>query len=161
PDNQSVAQEEYSADMASGSRQFGDDMNNTGANNESVPSFEPSGEDAHSQASESSQPVGGEVTERSLSENPDGTFDEPMATWQTSADRVWQVAADLADKTTDESTGAGPPKRRPMERIVPGSVESAEPESSAPSPRRDPEGVRGLLSAYHRGVQRGRGSDSR
>ncbi|HIV58794.1 MAG TPA: nitrate- and nitrite sensing domain-containing protein [Candidatus Stackebrandtia faecavium] len=161
PDNESVAQEEYSANMASGSRQFGDDMNSSGANDDPLPTRKPSGDQGDFKVPEPSQEADGDVTGSSLSENPDGSFDEPMSTWQTSADRGWQVAADLAEKTNEESTGAGLPKRRPMERLVPGSVESAEPESSTQSPRRDPEGVRGLLSAYHRGVQRGRGSDSR
>jgi hypothetical protein len=39
-----------------------------------------------------------------------------------------------------------------MAQLVPGGVESA----VAGSDRRTPDSVRGLLSAYHRGVQRGR-----
>jgi hypothetical protein len=39
-----------------------------------------------------------------------------------------------------------------MAQLVPGGVEKA----TANANRRSPEQVRGLLSAYHRGVQRGR-----
>jgi hypothetical protein len=39
-----------------------------------------------------------------------------------------------------------------MAQLVPGGVES----SVGASDRRTPDSVRGLLSAYHRGVQRGR-----
>jgi hypothetical protein len=49
-------------------------------------------------------------------------------------------------------TSTGLPKRTPMAQLVPGAVEK--PTTSVQ--RRTPEGVRGLLSAYHRGVQRGR-----
>jgi hypothetical protein len=40
----------------------------------------------------------------------------------------------------------------PMAQLVPGGVESP----AGVSDRRTPDSVRGLLSAYHRGVQRGR-----
>jgi hypothetical protein len=49
-------------------------------------------------------------------------------------------------------TDAGLPKRVPMAQLVPGGVEKAPTNAN----RRSPEQVRGLLSAYHRGVQRGR-----
>jgi hypothetical protein len=39
-----------------------------------------------------------------------------------------------------------------MAQLVPGGVDKA----TTNTQRRSPEGVRGLLSAYHRGVQRGR-----
>jgi hypothetical protein len=51
-----------------------------------------------------------------------------------------------------ETTEAGLPKRIPMAQLVPGGVERP----ATAVQRRTPEGVRGLLSAYHRGVQRGR-----
>jgi len=44
------------------------------------------------------------------------------------------------------------PKRVPMSQLVPGGVEK----NPATAHKRTPESVRGLLSAYHRGVQRGR-----
>jgi signal transduction histidine kinase len=74
------------------------------------------------------------------------------ATWQTAADDGWRAASSLTEVEVDETTEAGLPKRRPMAQLVPGGVEATQ---SAPG-RRTPEAVRGLLSAYHRGVQRGR-----
>ena len=75
--------------------------------------------------------------------------------WRTAADEGWQAASSLADVQVTEVTQAGLPKRRPMAQLVPGGVAD---KGAAPSgaQRRTPEAVRGLLSAYHRGVQRGR-----
>jgi hypothetical protein len=72
--------------------------------------------------------------------------------WQTAADEGWRAASTAADVVVQERTAAGLPKRRPMAQLVPGGVEKA----TAGAQRRSPEAVRGLLSAYHRGVQRGR-----
>lgn len=77
---------------------------------------------------------------------------EGEASWHTAADDGWRAAASLAETEVGETTEAGLPKRRPMAQLVPGGVETAQ---TAPQ-RRTPEAVRGLLSAYHRGVQRGR-----
>jgi hypothetical protein len=74
-------------------------------------------------------------------------------TWQTAADEGW-AAASAAASSADQSelTQTGLPKRTPMAQLVPGGVDKA----ATNTQRRSPEGVRGLLSAYHRGVQRGR-----
>jgi len=73
--------------------------------------------------------------------------------WQTAADDGWAAAtAAASDPEEIETTGSGLPKRTPMAQLVPGGIDKA---ASTPQ-RRTPEGVRGLLSAYHRGVQRGR-----
>ncbi|MEU8006573.1 nitrate- and nitrite sensing domain-containing protein [Catellatospora sp. NPDC049111] len=73
--------------------------------------------------------------------------------WQTAADDGWAAASAIANSTPpSESTAAGLPKRTPMAQLVPGGVEKG----ATTVQRRTPEGVRGLLSAYHRGVQRGR-----
>ncbi|WP_030161949.1 nitrate- and nitrite sensing domain-containing protein [Glycomyces sp. NRRL B-16210] len=78
--------------------------------------------------------------------------------WRTAADDGWsRVDNAFAETTVDETTSTGLPKRRPMERLVPGGVEESQETVSAQ--KRNPEGIRGLLSAYHRGVQRGRGND--
>jgi hypothetical protein len=74
-------------------------------------------------------------------------------TWQTAADDGWAAASAAASTSSvNETTGAGLPKRTPMAQLVPGGVDKG----SNNLQRRSPEGVRGLLSAYHRGVQRGR-----
>ncbi len=72
--------------------------------------------------------------------------------WHTSADEGWRAATAASDVPVSETTEAGLPKRIPMAQLVPGGIER--PVNAAQ--RRTPEGVRGLLSAYHRGVQRGR-----
>ncbi|TBL27476.1 hypothetical protein EYA84_28930, partial [Verrucosispora sp. SN26_14.1] len=54
------------------------------------------------------------------------------------------------------TTQTGLPKRTPMAQLVPGAVEKP----AATVQKRNPESVRGLLSAYHRGVQRGRNHPS-
>jgi hypothetical protein len=74
--------------------------------------------------------------------------------WQTAADEGWQAARAAAERSVDSTTTAGLPKRTPMAQLVPGGVDRGENTVS----RRTPETVRGLLSAYHRGVQRGRQS---
>ena len=76
----------------------------------------------------------------------------PSSPWQTAADDGWQAARKAADMPVDTTTTAGLPRRTPMAQLVPGGVDRAETSVQ----RRTPEAVRGLLSAYHRGVQRGR-----
>jgi hypothetical protein len=72
--------------------------------------------------------------------------------WRTSADEGWHRAMAASDPRDAGTTRSGLPKRIPQAQLVPGGVE--------PTPRaqqrRNPDEVRGLLSAYHRGVQRGR-----
>ncbi|HWS31303.1 MAG TPA: nitrate- and nitrite sensing domain-containing protein, partial [Actinoplanes sp.] len=82
-----------------------------------------------------------------------GNGDAPAANpWRTAADDGWQAARQAAEAPVDATTTAGLPKRKPMAQLVPGGVERA----GTSVQRRTPEGVRGLLSAYHRGVARGR-----
>jgi hypothetical protein len=72
--------------------------------------------------------------------------------WRTAADEGWQAASALEQEQDFTVTTTGLPKRVPMSQLVPGGVEKV----AASAQRRSPEAVRGLLSAYHRGVQRGR-----
>ncbi|MDR6325114.1 signal transduction histidine kinase [Actinoplanes couchii] len=82
-----------------------------------------------------------------------GSGEAPAANpWRTAADDGWQAARQAAEAPIDATTTAGLPKRKPMAQLVPGGVERA----GTSVQRRTPEGVRGLLSAYHRGVARGR-----
>ncbi|MCW3840124.1 nitrate- and nitrite sensing domain-containing protein [Micromonospora yasonensis] len=76
--------------------------------------------------------------------------------WQTAADDGWRAASAATEVPVAETTQKGLPKRTPMAQLVPGGIEKP----SASVQRRTPEGVRGLLSAYHRGVQRGRNHPS-
>ncbi|MDG4793377.1 nitrate- and nitrite sensing domain-containing protein [Micromonospora sp. WMMD1082] len=76
--------------------------------------------------------------------------------WQTAADDGWRAASAASQAPPSGTTETGLPKRTPMAQLVPGAVEK--PTTSVQ--RRNPESVRGLLSAYHRGVQRGRSHPS-
>ncbi|WP_446216928.1 sensor histidine kinase [Micromonospora sp. IBHARD004] len=73
--------------------------------------------------------------------------------WRTAADDGWSRATRAAEPTTGGTTRSGLPKRVPQAQLVPGGIE---PKGGRPQSRRTPDEVRGLLSAYHRGVQRGR-----
>jgi len=73
--------------------------------------------------------------------------------WRTSADLGWQAAAAAAEPHNGGTTRSGLPKRVPAAQLVPGAVD---PRSTTARSKRSPDEVRGLLSAYHRGVQRGR-----
>ncbi|GGJ92784.1 hypothetical protein GCM10010123_23360 [Pilimelia anulata] len=82
------------------------------------------------------------------------TRTEPTPAWRTAADDGWRAAESVAaaEAPEKETTSAGLPKRKPMAQLVPGGIDG----DNTSVQRRTPEGVRGLLSAYHRGVQRGR-----
>ena len=73
-------------------------------------------------------------------------------TWRTAADDGWTAAQAAMQPADGGTTEIGLPKRVPMAQLVPGGVETP----SGGSARRTPDSVRGLLSAYTRGVQRGR-----
>jgi hypothetical protein len=74
--------------------------------------------------------------------------------WRSVADDGWRAAAAAAAPQEHDTTDHGLPRRVPMAQLVPGGVES--PAAGPGGDRRTPDSVRGLLSAYHRGVQRGR-----
>ena len=75
--------------------------------------------------------------------------------WSSSADEGWRAAQAAAQPPTAGTTRSGLPKRVPAAQLVPGAVDAR---TTAARNKRDPDEVRGLLSAYHRGVQRGRTS---
>ncbi|OLE24361.1 MAG: hypothetical protein AUG44_19405 [Actinobacteria bacterium 13_1_20CM_3_71_11] len=98
-------------------------------------------------------PSGGTTGSMPMATSPSaGRPSAPEPTWHTAADDGWVAASQAADPQVDGTTSAGLPRRVPMAQLVPGGVEKA----TANANRRSPEQVRGLLSAYHRGVQRGR-----
>jgi len=76
--------------------------------------------------------------------------------WRTRADEGWQRAMAAAEPPDAGTTRSGLPKRVPQAQLVPGGVEGG----ARNQKRRSPDEVRGLLSAYHRGVQRGRTAGS-
>jgi hypothetical protein len=77
--------------------------------------------------------------------------------WRTVADTGWDAAQAAAAPVDGGNTETGLPRRVPMAQLVPGGVETV----AASAQRRSPDAVRGLLSAYHRGVQRGRTSSGK
>ncbi|RKF24997.1 sensor histidine kinase [Micromonospora globbae] len=79
--------------------------------------------------------------------------DSDAGAWRTAADEGWSRASRAAEPATGGTTRSGLPKRVPQAQLVPGGVE---PRGGQQRTRRSPDDVRGLLSAYHRGVQRGR-----
>jgi hypothetical protein len=74
-------------------------------------------------------------------------------TWRTAADDGWLRATAAAAPATAGTTRSGLPKRVPQAQLVPGGIEAGPGRDRS---RRTPDEVRGILSAYHRGVQRGR-----
>jgi signal transduction histidine kinase len=77
--------------------------------------------------------------------------------WHSPADEGWRAASALAAEQEYSVTDTGLPKRVPMSQLVPGGVDRG----AAMANRRTPEAVRGLLAAYHRGVQRGRSQQNK
>jgi hypothetical protein len=116
--------------------------------------------DAHAEARAAGAPVGGRAdyyydsttggNQMAGSTTSTGRGADPD--WHTNADEGWLAAAAAAEPADGGVTPGGLPRRVPLAQLVPGSVERA----AAGSNRRSPDAVRGLLSAYHRGVQRGR-----
>jgi HAMP domain-containing protein len=85
---------------------------------------------------------------------PAGQYQAPgEESWRTAADDGWRAAAAAAEPSVSGTTRSGLPKRVPAAQLVPGGVDNR---ANAAKNRRTPDEVRGLLSAYHRGVQRGR-----
>ena len=82
---------------------------------------------------------------------------EGTEAWRTAADEGWARATRAAEPAAAGTTRSGLPKRVPQAQLVPGGVES---KTGPERIRRTPDEVRGLLSAYHRGVQRGRSAGS-
>ena len=80
-----------------------------------------------------------------------GWATEDHVGWRSAADEGWRAAQAASEPETGGTTEMGLPKRVPMAQLVPGGVDT-----SSGTDRRSPDSVRGLLSAYHRGVQRGR-----
>jgi hypothetical protein len=75
--------------------------------------------------------------------------------WRSAGDEGWLAASAAAQPRVAATTDAGLPRRTPSAQLVPGAVPQFS--NEAAGGRRDPDDVRGVLAAYHRGVQRGRG----
>jgi methyl-accepting chemotaxis protein len=118
---------------------------------------------AQRQTTSPAEPVAGAPAGPRPSENgnmsgspvPAGRVPAAEQSWRSAADDGWTAASAAAEPEVTGLTDAGLPKRVPMAQLVPGGVDKGTTNAN----RRSPEQVRGLLSAYHRGVQRGRTRD--
>lgn len=72
--------------------------------------------------------------------------------WNTAADAGWQAAEQASVAPVERHTQSGLPQRLPGRRLVPGSVDNAEPRARL----RDPESVRDNLSRHQMGIRAGR-----
>jgi hypothetical protein len=90
---------------------------------------------------------------RTAPEAPTAPAGGDSEAWRTAADEGWSRASQAAEPASAGTTRSGLPKRVPQAQLVPGGIE---PKGGRDRSRRTPDEVRGLLSAYHRGVQRGR-----
>jgi HAMP domain-containing protein len=87
---------------------------------------------------------------------PPAPAPDPAEVWRSRADAGWRAAAAATEPPVKDRTRSGLPKRQPRAQLVPGGV-GGRPAVRTP---RTPEEVRGRLSAYHRGVQRGRAASA-
>ncbi|MGH3436700.1 MAG: nitrate- and nitrite sensing domain-containing protein [Sciscionella sp.] len=79
--------------------------------------------------------------------------------WQFAADAGWQAAQEVSERTSEQRTKAGLPKRTPRARLLPGTVEERDPgtgaEPAVPATR-DAQSVRDRLASFQRGLRHGR-----
>ncbi|MFF4600452.1 nitrate- and nitrite sensing domain-containing protein [Amycolatopsis sp. NPDC001319] len=79
----------------------------------------------------------------------------PATEWAFGSDEGWRTVQSVSQSTPSSFTSAGLPRRRRGEQLLPGS---APPPAGAANPRptRDAHDVRGRLSSFQQGIQRGR-----
>lgn len=86
----------------------------------------------------------------------DPTTDEGAhGSWESPADTGWNAAQRVASAPVEVDPEIGLPKRRPGERLVPGTVEGAH-NTGTLRRVRDPESIRANLSRHQQGVRNGR-----
>ncbi|WP_410653410.1 nitrate- and nitrite sensing domain-containing protein [Amycolatopsis sp. cmx-4-54] len=80
---------------------------------------------------------------------------EQTDAWNFGSDEGWKAAQAVSQSVPSRMTSAGLPRRRRGEQLLPGS---AGPPAGAvtPRPQRDAHDVRGRLSSFQQGIQRGR-----
>ncbi|MFI9451212.1 nitrate- and nitrite sensing domain-containing protein [Amycolatopsis sp. NPDC052450] len=80
---------------------------------------------------------------------------EQTDAWNFGSDEGWKAAQAVSQSVPSKMTSAGLPRRRRGEQLLPGS---AGPPAGAvtPRPQRDAHDVRGRLSSFQQGIQRGR-----
>jgi hypothetical protein len=115
---------------------------------------EPVGRDPH-RSTQASPPAPG-TGRSSAATGTAGAAGDSHEDWRTAADVGWSAAARASEPPVGGATRSGLPKRVPQAQLVPGGVEAGSGVPATTQQRRSPDEVRGLLAAYHRGVQRGR-----
>ncbi|MFD4369325.1 ATP-binding protein [Rhodococcus sp. NPDC058521] len=75
--------------------------------------------------------------------------------WESAADKGWSAAERVASAPVEVDPEIGLPKRRPGDRLVPGTVEGAH-NTGTLRRVRDPETIRANLSRHQQGVRNGR-----
>jgi hypothetical protein len=85
----------------------------------------------------------------------DASSDTPDSEWNFGSDDGWRAVEAVSQSAPALFTSAGLPRRRRGEQLLPGS---APPPSgtTGPLPTRDAHDVRGRLSSFQQGIQRGR-----
>ncbi|MFD2478681.1 sensor histidine kinase [Amycolatopsis albidoflavus] len=108
------------------------------------------GQDAPQAPSVPSGPAG---SDGSASPAPDPA--EATAEWNFGSDEGWRTVQSVSQSTPASFTSAGLPRRRRGEQLLPGSAPPPA-GSASPRPSRDAHDVRGRLSSFQQGIQRGR-----
>ncbi|WP_037304042.1 nitrate- and nitrite sensing domain-containing protein [Amycolatopsis orientalis] len=80
---------------------------------------------------------------------------EQTDAWNFGSDAGWKAAQAVSQSVPSKTTSAGLPRRRRGEQLLPGSA-GPPAGAVAPRPQRDAHDVRGRLSSFQQGIQRGR-----
>ncbi|WP_376772088.1 nitrate- and nitrite sensing domain-containing protein [Amycolatopsis echigonensis] len=89
------------------------------------------------------------------SASPSTTPAEGATEWNFGSDEEWRTVQSVSQSTPASFTSAGLPRRRRGEQLLPGSAPPPA-GSASPRPSRDAHDVRGRLSSFQQGIQRGR-----
>ncbi len=80
---------------------------------------------------------------------------EQTDAWNFGSDEGWKAAQAVSQSVPSKTTSAGLPRRRRGEQLLPGSA-GPPAGTVTPRPQRDAHDVRGRLSSFQQGIQRGR-----
>ncbi|GAB3283386.1 nitrate- and nitrite sensing domain-containing protein [Parasphingorhabdus pacifica] len=76
--------------------------------------------------------------------------------WNFATDDAWRQAEAAVSQDPSSYTDSGLPRRTPKAQLAPGSVSNTAEQSQGQRYQRDPEQLRGRLSSFQSGVERGR-----
>ncbi len=107
----------------------------------------------------------GGAPEHGMGSGPQERYIDQRRSWRSAGDEGWRAAESARKPAASGMTGAGLPKRVPKANLVPGTATRPGAATSPPAttqpaapPRgeRNPDALRGRLSAFQRGIQQGR-----